>query len=61
MNVTGRRLLCWQSAQAYQATDHHIGAQDQGDVGHELPGVAQQPVLGVLERRLGGLGPQATR
>src|ERR1039458_576249 len=48
----------WQSAQAYQAADRQVGAQEQGDGGHELQGVTQQPVLAVLERRLGGLGPE---
>src|SRR6516225_6110303 len=33
------------SAQADQGADGQIGAQDQGGIGHELPGVAQQPVL----------------
>ena len=36
-----------------------VGAQEQGDGGHELPGVAQQQVLAVLEQPLGGLGPEA--
>ncbi len=45
------------SAQAYQGADCKVGAQDEGDVGHELPGVAQQPVLGGLESRLGGFRP----
>src|SRR5208283_1378743 len=46
------------SAEAYQAADCQVGAQGQGDAGHELKGVAQQPVLGAPEQRLGGLRPQ---
>jgi len=45
------------SAQAYERADGEVGAQDQGDAGHQLPGVAQQPVLGALERGLGRGGP----
>jgi hypothetical protein len=46
------------SGQEHQAADRQVGTQDQGGAGHELPGVARQPVLAVLQRRLGGLGPQ---
>src|SRR6266568_4205322 len=46
------------SAQADQAAHCQVGAQEQGNGGHELQGVAQQPVLGALEQRLGGLRPQ---
>ena len=35
-----------------------IVGEIEGGVGHELPGVAQQPVLCGLEPRLGGLRPQ---
>ena len=46
------------SAQPYQGADGQVGTQDHGDAGHELQGVTQQPVLGTLEQRLGGLGPE---
>jgi hypothetical protein len=60
--LCGGRRCCrrpgWQSAQPDQAADCQVGAQEEGDGGHELHGVAQQPVLGVLEQRLGGLRPE---
>ena len=46
------------SGQADQGADREVGAQDQGGVGHELPGVTEQPLLGIPQRRLGALGPQ---
>src|SRR5208282_6529467 len=57
VNLAGRKW-CLRSAQPDQAADGQVSAQEQGDGGHELQGVAQQPVLAVFEQRLGGLRPE---
>jgi hypothetical protein len=43
-----------------QAADGQEGAQDHGGVGHELAGVAQQPVLAVLSRAVVAAGRNST-
>jgi hypothetical protein len=45
------------SQQAYQGADHQVSAEELGDPGHELLGVAAQPGLGSPEHPGGALGP----
>src|ERR1022692_4241474 len=45
------------SAQLSSAADRQVGAEEQRHGGHQLPGVARQPVLGVPEVGFGGFWP----
>lgn len=45
------------SQQAHYTADGHVGADEQGDDGDEVPRVAEEPVLGALNLRPGALRP----